>query len=186
MNIYSIKVALRGISPMIWRRLRLAGTTSLADLHRIIQIAMGWNDDHLHHFHIHGVDYGISKPGGIAFRHNAEQVILDDFEFDVGDRFTYTYNYTDWWLCDVRIEAINTQKEAVPRCFGGSGRKGVRNYYKMDEVIAGAEVLQRVARAGEHVTVGEVRDWFVQYEAVRFSRLGINQQLKASFLVRRN
>lgn len=30
MKTYSIKIALRGISPMIWRRLRLSGNTSLA------------------------------------------------------------------------------------------------------------------------------------------------------------
>jgi hypothetical protein len=40
-NTYSIKIALRGISPMIWRRLRIDGNTSIAGLHYIIQIAMG-------------------------------------------------------------------------------------------------------------------------------------------------
>jgi hypothetical protein len=30
-TVYSIKIALRGISPMIWRRLRLLGSTSIAD-----------------------------------------------------------------------------------------------------------------------------------------------------------
>ncbi|MDX2504157.1 MAG: hypothetical protein QNL62_06750 [Gammaproteobacteria bacterium] len=34
MKNYSIKIALRGVSPMIWRRLRIPGSTSLADLHR--------------------------------------------------------------------------------------------------------------------------------------------------------
>lgn len=48
---------------MIWRRLQIDGNTSIADLHYIIQIAMGWNDDYLHHFHIHGMDYGISRAG---------------------------------------------------------------------------------------------------------------------------
>ena len=75
MKLYSIKVALRGISPLIWRCLRLAGTTSLADLHLIIQIAVGWDDDYLHHFHIHGVDYGVSKPGGTGFRHKGDSCV---------------------------------------------------------------------------------------------------------------
>ena len=56
MNAYSIKIALRGVSPMIWRRLRVRGNTSLADLNHIIQIAMCWDDDHLHSFHIYGED----------------------------------------------------------------------------------------------------------------------------------
>ena len=54
MNVYSIKIALRGVSPMIWRRLRVRGHTSLADLHHIIPIAMSWDDGHLHSFHIYG------------------------------------------------------------------------------------------------------------------------------------
>ncbi len=44
MKIYIIKVALRGVSPMIWRRLRISGNTSLASLHYIIQIIQGWSD----------------------------------------------------------------------------------------------------------------------------------------------
>ena len=54
MTVYSIKIALRGISPMNWRRLRLPGSTSIADFHHIIQIAMGWDNDYLHCFHIFG------------------------------------------------------------------------------------------------------------------------------------
>jgi hypothetical protein len=46
--IYQFKVVLRGISPMIWRRLLLRSDHSIADLHYTIQIAMGWSDTHLH------------------------------------------------------------------------------------------------------------------------------------------
>ncbi|WP_368666831.1 hypothetical protein [Xenorhabdus sp. PB62.4] len=48
MKSYVVKVALRGISPMVWRQFRLSGETSLAALYYIIQIAQGWQDDHLH------------------------------------------------------------------------------------------------------------------------------------------
>jgi Plasmid pRiA4b ORF-3-like protein len=40
--IYQLKVALRGISPLIWRRLLVRADTSLADLHHIFQHAMGF------------------------------------------------------------------------------------------------------------------------------------------------
>ena len=45
--VYQFKVVLRGISPMIWRRLLLRSDHSIADLHYTIQIAMGWSDSHL-------------------------------------------------------------------------------------------------------------------------------------------
>ncbi len=60
--IYQLKVLLLGISPMIWRRIGVRSDSTIADLHYIIQIAMGWKDEHLHQFLIHGVHYGISYP----------------------------------------------------------------------------------------------------------------------------
>jgi hypothetical protein len=62
--IYQIKVVLLGISPMIWRRLLIRDDTTIADLHYILQIVMGWSDDHLHQFRIHGKRYGL--PGWAA------------------------------------------------------------------------------------------------------------------------
>ncbi|MFO5855015.1 IS1096 element passenger TnpR family protein, partial [Klebsiella pneumoniae] len=58
MKIYVIKIAVHGVSPMVWRRLRIAADTSLAALHFIFQIVQGWGDDHLHQFHIYDKDYG--------------------------------------------------------------------------------------------------------------------------------
>jgi hypothetical protein len=63
--VYQLKVVLLGISPMIWRRLLVKSDSTIADLHYTVQIAMGWEDIHLHHFIIHGLQYGITQPGGI-------------------------------------------------------------------------------------------------------------------------
>ena len=106
MKAYFIKMALRGISPMIWRRFWIPDNTSLADFHHIIQIAYGWDDDHLHRFHIYGKDYGISYMGGIGFSDDARKVYIGDFEFDVNDKFIYEYNFFKHWFIDIRIENI--------------------------------------------------------------------------------
>lgn len=58
-RVYQLQVALRGISPLIWRRLLVESTTTIAQLRAILQIAMGWEDLHLHRFRLHGKDYGI-------------------------------------------------------------------------------------------------------------------------------
>jgi hypothetical protein len=34
--------------PRLWRRVTLADNLSIADLHRVVQLLMGWDDDHLH------------------------------------------------------------------------------------------------------------------------------------------
>ncbi len=59
--VYQLKVVLLGISPMIWRRLLLCGDSTITDLHYIIQITMGWSDDHLNRFRIHGKQYGVYR-----------------------------------------------------------------------------------------------------------------------------
>lgn len=110
---------------MVWRRLRIAADTSLAALHFIFQIVQGWGDDHLHQFHIYGKDYGISYEGGIGFVDNPFRVVIDDFAFDAGDRFTYEYNFFEHWLHDIRVEAIyeNSTLKA-PFCISGHGMPG--------------------------------------------------------------
>jgi pRiA4b ORF-3-like protein len=90
-----------GSSPLIWRRLLVAGDTSIAELHQILQTAVGWSDEHLHRFPIHGVDSGVWRPGSAGFSHDPRTVRLAAFGFRTGERFTYTYDFTDCWRHDL-------------------------------------------------------------------------------------
>lgn len=45
-KVVSLKVTLRDTKPPVWRRLLAPGETTLGDLHRAIQAAMGWEDYH--------------------------------------------------------------------------------------------------------------------------------------------
>jgi len=56
--IYQIKVTLIDSKPPIWRRILVADTTTLLQLHDILQIVMGWAGYHLHMFTINGQIYG--------------------------------------------------------------------------------------------------------------------------------
>jgi Plasmid pRiA4b ORF-3-like protein len=93
--VYQFKVALRGISPMIWRRLLLRSDHSIADLHYAIQIVMGWSDAHLNRFHIHGKDYGVVHEGGLTFSDDPEGVRLAQLRFRLRERFLYEYDFYD-------------------------------------------------------------------------------------------
>src|SRR6266568_4079503 len=46
-NVYQLRVVLRGVSPLIWRRLLVRSDSTIADLHAIFQLALGWSDEHL-------------------------------------------------------------------------------------------------------------------------------------------
>ncbi len=169
---------------MIWRRVRVLGSTTIADLHHTIQIAMGWDNDYLHCFHIHGKDYGIAYEGGISFSDKPQSVHLDDFGFNVGDRFTYLYNFNDYWLSDIRIESIQHAREIaypIPYCLSGKGKCGEKIYNLFDELDALSKVLYKIVHANDSTTVGDIRSLIEDYESVRFNRQSINMNLAREF-----
>ena len=86
-----LKLLLRDVHPAVWRRVKLADSLSIADLHRVIQLLMGWDDDHLHRFRIHGRDYGIAYVGGPSFDEDAAAVRLAQFGFRPTERFLYEW-----------------------------------------------------------------------------------------------
>jgi hypothetical protein len=58
MPLYQLKITLRDCRPPIWRRIVVRAAMKLDRLHRVIQIAMGWTNSHLHQFVLGGVYYG--------------------------------------------------------------------------------------------------------------------------------
>ena len=58
-TILTLKISLLNTKPSIWRRLDCPVSFTLGDLHAVIQIAMGWEDSHLHAFQVGAVTYGM-------------------------------------------------------------------------------------------------------------------------------
>jgi hypothetical protein len=113
-DIYQLRIVLRGISPLIWRRLLVRSNTTLAHLHLMLQILFAWSNKHLHHFRIFGKDYGSNGA-------DTQHVTLGSFGFQQGERFRYVYNYYAHWQCDIRLEATGPwdPKCFYPVCTGG-------------------------------------------------------------------
>ncbi|MGH9068307.1 MAG: plasmid pRiA4b ORF-3 family protein [Acidimicrobiales bacterium] len=112
-SVYQLRVVLRGISPLIWRRIEVGSDTTLADLHTVLQAAFSWDDYHLHRFKVQGREYeGLYEYG---------QVRLADLGLRVGERFVYDYDFSDDWRHDLRVEQILAVEVArtYPRCTGG-------------------------------------------------------------------
>ena len=177
LKIYSVKIVLRGVSPMVWRRLQLLGDTSVAQFHRIIQDAMGWDDAFLHAFRIYGKQYGIAYVGGLCFDDDPTSVVLDDFDFDAGDRFTYTYNFFDDCVHDIRIAAIEVADRParpLPRCLSGNGLVEPPSYDETDLLIRLAKLLGDPDATGDRQALAQ---WLSDVQALRFQRKTTNQQL---------
>ena len=112
-SVYQLRVVLRGVSPLIWRRLLVRSDTTLADLHTVLQVAFAWDGSHLHRFKVQGREYeGLYEYG---------QVRLADLGLRVGERFVYDYDFADLWRHDLRVEGIVAVEAAgtYPRCAGG-------------------------------------------------------------------
>src|SRR3954468_15239758 len=103
-GVYQLKVALRGVSPLIWRRLLVRADTSLAELHYILQLVMGWTNSHLPRFLIPRKEYGIAYDGGRRFDDDPKQIRVAEFRFRLRERVLYEYDFGDHWQQDIRVK----------------------------------------------------------------------------------
>lgn len=120
-QVYQLHITLRGISPLIWRRVLVASEQTIADLHYTLQILMGWSDLHLNCFVIHGKEYGVYHDGGQGFADRATEVSLATFAFRPSERFVYEYDFGDNWEHDIRVERLLPLEShrTYPVCIGG-------------------------------------------------------------------
>jgi hypothetical protein len=119
-SVYQLRVVVRAVSPLIWRRLLVRSDATIADMHSTLQTAFGWTDEHLNRFVIHGREYGVSHDGGIGFDDDPRHVRLADLGLRARERFLYEYDFTDGWQHDVRVERILPLdlRRRYPVCIG--------------------------------------------------------------------
>ena len=121
-TVYRLKVSLRAISPMIWRRLLVPADLTLYGLHRAVQIAFGWEDYHLHAFRLHGRRYGTMWTGERHHHADGREIALADLGLRMRQRILYEYDFGDLWEHDIRVEARLAREagKVYPRCIAGA------------------------------------------------------------------
>jgi hypothetical protein len=163
--VYPLRVVLSGISPLIWRRLLVCSDSTIADLHATFQLALGWSDEHLNRFVIHGREYGLWHDGGIGFRDDPRHVRLADLRLRVGERFLYEYDFTDGWQHDVRVEQILPldPRQHYPVCVGGQRAippedcGGPWAFLELRQHYSVFSIAQRLLELLKPLTVADVR-----------------------------
>jgi hypothetical protein len=108
MNI-RLLVNLMHIEPLIWRRILVPHGITLAQLHKVIQAAMGWENSHLHEFRIDGNRYGVPDEGfedPSSRVHPEDDVRLHDVLDHKEQTFTYVYDFGDDWHHELVVEEI--------------------------------------------------------------------------------
>jgi hypothetical protein len=116
--IIQFKVWLQGISPMAWRRLQVPASSSLQELHGVIQVAMGWEGIHLYQFKLHAARYGSWELAAAS-----ADVTLAELYLRKGARFLYEYDLHIPWRHEIRVEDRLEKRagQAYPGCIAGAG-----------------------------------------------------------------
>jgi hypothetical protein len=60
--VLQLRIELEGVRPPVWRVVQVPESIPLDRLHEVFQIAMGWEDSHLHEFIIGKARYRIPDP----------------------------------------------------------------------------------------------------------------------------
>jgi hypothetical protein len=176
--LFQFKITLVGTKPPIWRRIQVQDCT-LGDLHEVIQVAMGWEDCHMHQFIIGGERYGTPLPDDFNLAVKSEKKLrLSQIVAKSGNkvRFRYEYDLDDVWLHEIAFEEFPDPeaKAKYPRCVAGT-RSGP------PEDIGGIggyeEYLEAIADP-KHERHDEFMEWNGGWDAEKFSVESVNKALR--------
>lgn len=149
-KIFQIQVVLRGSKPKIWRRLLIPSGMPLPILHEVIQVSMGWENSHLHHFIKDNIYYTVKYDSDELdeVKHkDYKDLIVSDLLLNKHDRVIYVYDLGDNWEHDIFLEEI-TERDPLtsyPICIDGKmscppeNCGGINGYHKILEIIKNPE-----------------------------------------------
>jgi hypothetical protein len=101
---YDLKVTLQGVRPPVWRRIKVRSDITLEDLHRVLQVVMGWSDSHMHAFRPTSGQRSARLGGSPVERSEEGKIRLGDLLSKPRDRMVYEYDFGDSWEHEVLLE----------------------------------------------------------------------------------
>lgn len=179
----TLRIELVGTTPLVWRRITLDGRSSFANLHHVIQAAMGWHDAHLHQFRINNRYIGVPDPESDAPEWHTEderkmflnRVLTDDAVF------TYLYDFGDGWEHRLLVEEYDDSDDlrfgdgdawvdAGERACPPEGCGGVGGFQ---------DFLEKLENEPYSDESKELRVWAgLDYDPARFDRQAANAAIK--------
>jgi hypothetical protein len=116
-EVYQLKITLEDVEPPVWRRIQVPSLIDLAELHAVIQTAMGWTNSHLHMFEIDDERY--ADPDWVDGAVSPDRSTLAEVAGE-GEQFEYVYDFGDHWRHGVLVEkALPATSEKLPVCLAG-------------------------------------------------------------------
>jgi hypothetical protein len=176
-NILQFCVWLEDFEPRIWRRIQVPDNFTLKQLHQVIQIAMCWQDSHLHDFTLNDKRYGEPNPEDEEGLIDERTVRLRDLPLSIGSSMSYEYDFGDCWRHRIVLEKTLPVAQDViyPACIAGA-----RSAPPEDVGGAGgyAEFLEAIADP-KHEEHDEMLEWAGgQFAPDAFSKSEVNERLR--------
>jgi hypothetical protein len=162
-QICTVRIELLDTDPLIWREVEVPTSITLKVLHDIVQITMGWLDQHLWEFRIDGRIYGLpmDEDWGTAPRIEAIKVRLRDVLKPHRTTIGYLYDFGDSWEHKISVTKIRPGLPGIsyPHYVGGEWDcppedcGGIPGYYNMLDALADP-------KHPDHAEVSEyLEDW---------------------------
>jgi hypothetical protein len=140
-----LKISLVESKPLIWRRVIVPESLTLADLHRVIQIVMGWENSHLHEFKVSGERYTEFEEDIQSGAGDSTAVTLRSVNLNrEGQIFLYNYDFGNDWLHQILVESSRTVEDSAKLPVCETGRRacppedsgGVHRYEYLLEAVS--------------------------------------------------
>jgi len=180
-RIYRLKVTLKDINPPIWRELLVSPTTTLHELHDVLQLAMGWLDSHLHEFikdktHFQLPDLENDRYDDKEYT-DSREVPLSRVLFKPGDRLEYLYDFGDAWEHDIVLEEVLASEphRPYPLCLSGARACPPEDCGS----TTGYENLVEAMKNPKHPDREDLIEWFGRpYDPEEFDLALVNRDLE--------
>ena len=179
-EIIQLRIFLVDSKPPIWRQFLVHQDASFSELHKIIQIIMGWKNYHLYEFNIEGYRIGVLDENETGYGSDrlldSNAVTLKDVIANQ-DSFEYLYDFGNNWKHQIEIENFLKIDPTIiyPICIDGrlncppEDCGGIHFFYHCMDVL-------KDKKSQEHKQIVE---WFPKnFDEEKFEKEKINRRLK--------
>jgi hypothetical protein len=171
--ILELKVLLKDVRPQVWRKIRVPSTYTLASLHDVLQIAMGWENAHLHQFTIDGVSYTELTAEDSEDVRDERALRLEGLA-RARKKFTYEYDFGDGWEHEIVVERVDRDAvDTAATCVDGHRACPLED--------SGGPIaytrLQRILANPGHREHEDMKDWAGDFDPAAFDLAKVNARL---------
>jgi hypothetical protein len=180
---YVLRAVLKESKPPIWRSLSVPGHFDLEELHIVLQIAFGWENDHMHSFTIGSTEYGMAETMDMAFADSClvdENTVRLDGLLAATQKFIYLYDFGDSWTHEITVSKVIPVEDGnppLPCCLDGKRAGppedcgGIWGYEEMLEIV----------KNPDHERYEEIHEWLGDIDPEYFDLEEINTRLGKVF-----